>query len=77
MQTNSSAIVWSQPGCPGCETAKSLLTTNNIPFIVKTVGVDATLQELQAAVPNARSVPHIFIDNVYIGGLNKLRTYFQ
>lgn len=75
MQANSNikAVVWSQVNCPACEQAKALLTSRGIPFEVKTLGETATKQELLEAVPNARSVPQIFLGGNYVGGLNELR----
>lgn len=74
MQTNSNkTVVWSQKGCAACEQAKALLTSRGIPFEVKTLGEDATKAELIAAVPHARSVPHIFLQGQYVGGLAELR----
>jgi glutaredoxin len=37
------------------------------------LGENATKQELLAAVPGARSVPQIFFNEVYVGGLPELR----
>ena len=67
------AIVWSKPNCPHCEQAKQLLVTKNINFEVRVIGSDWTKEQLLEAVPNARTVPQIFIDNEYVGGINELR----
>lgn len=67
------AIVWSKPNCPQCEQAKQLLATKNINFEVRVIGSDWTKEQLLEAVPNARTVPQIFIDNEYVGGINELR----
>ena len=76
MQTNLNnkrAVVWSQTNCPACNQAKSLLDIKGIEYEVKMLGVDATKQELLEAVPDARSVPQIFLDGKYVGGLTELR----
>ena len=67
------AIVWSKPNCPHREQAKQLLATKNINFEVRVIGSDWTKEQLLEAVPNARTVPQIFIDNEYVGGINELR----
>ena len=67
------AIVWSKPNCPHCEQAKQLLATKNINFEVRVIGSDWTKEQLLEAAPNARTVPQIFIDNEYVGGINELR----
>ena len=77
MQTNSNntkrAVVWSQANCLACNQAKTLLDIKGISYEVKMLGVDATKQELLEAVPDARSVPQIFLDGEYVGGLDALR----
>lgn len=53
--------------------AKNLLDTKGISYEVKMLGENATKQELLEAVPSARSVPQIFLDGKYVGGLDALR----
>lgn len=77
MQTNSTnrpfAVVWSQTNCLACNQAKNLLDIKGIPYQVKMLGENATKQELLEAVPGARSVPQIFLNGEYVGGLEALR----
>ena len=79
MQTNSNnnTVVWSQVNCPACNQAKSILDAKGIPYEVKMLGENATKEELLAAVPGARSVPQIFLDGKYVGGLLELRKALQ
>lgn len=71
------AIVWSQPQCAFCEQAKKLLERSGIEYEERKVGVKYTREDLQAAVPGARSVPQIFLDEQYIGGFQELKTHMQ
>jgi len=76
MQKNSNsntAVVWSQANCLACNQAKTLLEIKGIPYELKMLGENATKQDLLAAVPDARSVPQIFLNGKYIGGLEALR----
>ena len=77
MQTKSnktnSAVVWSQANCLACNQAKTLLEIKGIPYELKMLGENATKKELLDAVPDARSVPQIFLNGKYIGGLDALR----
>lgn len=76
MQKNSNsnkAVVWSQANCLACNQAKTLLEIKGIPYELKMLGENATKQELIEAVPDARSVPQIFLNGKYIGGLDALR----
>ena len=67
------AIVWSKDQCPYCDQAKALLTSRNIEFEERNVSHDWTREQLLEAVPNARSVPQIFLDEELVGGFNELR----
>ena len=68
------AIVWSKYHCPYCDQAKALLKQKGIEFEEKKIGDGYTKEELLEAVPNARAVPQIFLDDVHIGGFQELRT---
>jgi glutaredoxin len=70
---NSKAVLWSQENCLACNQAKSLLDIKGIPYEVKMLGENATKEELLKVVPNARSVPQIFLNGEYVGGLPELR----
>lgn len=67
------AIVWSKPNCPFCDQAKALLTMKGIEFEERKVGNDWTKEQLLEAVPTARTVPQIFLDEELVGGFNELR----
>ena len=67
------AIVWSKYHCTFCEQAKSLLSRKGIEIEERKIGDGWTKEELHEAVPNARTVPQIFLDGEYIGGYNELQ----
>ncbi len=71
------AIVWSKYNCPFCDKAKALLKLKNIPFEERKIGDGYTKEELLEAVPNARTVPQIFINNQLIGGFDDLQKYIS
>ena len=71
------AIVWSKENCPYCLQAKALLTQKGIEFEERNVSTDWTREQLLEAVPNARTLPQIFLDDNYIGGFTELRKHFQ
>lgn len=71
------AIIWSKYHCTFCEQAKSLLNQKGILFEEKKIGDGYTKEELLEAVPNARTVPQIFIDEKLIGGYTELKKYFE
>jgi len=71
------AIIWSKYHCPYCDQAKALLRQRGIPFEERKIGDGYTKEELLEAVPTARTVPQIFIDDKLIGGFTELKTYLN
>jgi glutaredoxin 3 len=71
------AIVWSKLNCPFCDQAKGLLKIKGIEFEERNVSKDWTKEQLMEAVPNARTVPQIFLDDKLIGGFQELKKYFE
>ena len=71
------ANVWSKYHCPYCDQAKALLKSKGIQFEEKKIGDGYTKEELLEAVPGARTVPQIFLDDKLIGGFTELRTHLQ
>ena len=67
------AIVWSKYNCPYCDQAKALLTQKGIAFEERKIGDGYTKEDLLEAVPTARTVPQIFLDNELVGGFTELR----
>ena len=66
-------VVWSKDHCPYCDQAKALLNQRNIPFEEKKIGDGYTKEDLLEAVPNARTVPQIFLGEELVGGFNELK----
>jgi len=69
------AVVWSKPQCPYCDQAKALLTQKGIAFEERKIGSGYTREDLLEAVPTARSVPQIFLDDELIGGFAELKQH--
>ena len=66
------AIVWSKPNCGYCVKAKSLLKTKGIEFEEKNIAEGHDIQEMLTLVPNARTMPQIWLDEEHIGGYHEL-----
>lgn len=77
MQINSlnNAVVWTQDNCQYCGMAKALLKNHGYIIEERKIGIDGTWskKDLLAAVPDARSVPQIFINGKYVGGYGALK----
>lgn len=66
-------IVWSKPMCPQCDEAKAILRNNQIQYEERIIGQGWTKEQLLEQVPQARSVPQIFANDEYVGGVSQLR----
>jgi len=71
------AIVWSTSTCSFCKQAKTLLDKHNIPYEERLIGSEWTKDQLLEVVPNARTVPQIFIDETYVGGYTELVSHLS
>jgi len=71
------AIIWSKYNCPYCDQAKALLKHKGIPFEEKKIGDGYRKEELLEAVPTARTVPQIFLDDKLIGGFTELNEHLK
>lgn len=67
------AIIWSKYNCAYCDQAKALLNQNNITYEERKIGDGWSKEQLLEAVPNARSVPQIFLNEEYVGGFTELK----
>ncbi len=72
------AIVWSKNGCPYCDRAKELLDGSEIKYEERNLSAgEWTKAQLLEDVPDARTVPQIFLDGKYIGGYRELCQYYE
>jgi glutaredoxin 3 len=53
--------------------AKQLLTMRGIDYEERKIGGNWTKEQLLEAVPHAKSVPQIFINEEYVGGFKELK----
>ena len=71
------AIIWSNVGCSFCEMAKTLLKQKGIEYEERNIAKDWKVEQLFEAVPNARTVPQIVLDDKYIGSYDNLVDYLN
>jgi glutaredoxin len=71
------AIVWSKYHCPYCDQAKALLKQKGIAFEERKIGDGFTKEELLEAIPTARTVPQIIINEELVGGFTELKKYLE
>lgn len=65
--------MWSKANCHYCNQARALLRAHNIEFEERKIGEEWSKNQLLAEVPNARTVPQIFIDGKLVGGFTELK----
>lgn len=70
-------IVWTKPGCTFCDMAKSLLQQKGIDYEERNIGSGWTREQLLEAIPSARSVPQIILNNEYIGTYEHLKNFLK
>lgn len=70
------ALIWSKENCTYCVQAKALLTSKGIEYEERKIGSGYAVEDLLEAIPNARTVPQIFLDGAYIGGFKELQAKF-
>ena len=66
------AVVWSKPACPYCTKAKALLKMKGIEYEEKNIAEGHNIQDMLALVPNARTMPQIWLDDQHLGGYHEL-----
>jgi glutaredoxin 3 len=71
------AIVWGKNYCTYCDQAKRLLKMKGIDFEERNINLDWTKEQLLEAVPNARTVPQIFLDGELVGGFTDLQNILK
>ena len=67
------AIVWSKDQCPYCVQAKALLESRGIEYEERNINNGWDKEDLLTAVPTARTLPQVFLDEELVGGFTELR----
>lgn len=71
------AVIWSKNNCPFCDQAKKLLDLRAIAYEERNINDGYDKEDLLAAVPGARTLPQIFLDDRYVGGFNELKQHLE
>lgn len=71
------ATIWSQPDCGYCKKAKALLLEHGYIIVEKVLSKNYTKKDMLEEFPNARTVPQIVMDGVYVGGYSDLVFKFK
>jgi glutaredoxin 3 len=72
------AVVWSKNNCGYCVMAKNLLKNEGVEYEERNISTGPwTREQLLAAVPHARTLPQIFLNDTLIGGYEQLKKYLE
>lgn len=81
------AEIWTKPNCPYCDRAKNLFNIKGVEYDEYVIGLTEsqikpnqilkTREELLERVPNAKTVPQIWLDDNYIGGYTELAAFWN
>ena len=72
------ATIYTKDACPFCISAKQLLEMRGVSYEEINIEHDVNgRQMLFEVLPQARSVPQIFIDDQYVGGFRQLQERFD
>lgn len=73
-----SVIVWSKDNCAFCVRVKKLLESKSIAYEERNLSTGGwTREQLLEAVPTARTLPQVFIDDKHIGGYTETQEFLQ
>ena len=64
--------IYTKPNCHWCSESKKLLDDNKIEYTNYKIGENITIDEVRAKFPDAKTVPIILFDDVFLGGYQEL-----
>jgi glutaredoxin 3 len=67
-------VIYTGPMCNYCSAAKHLLNKKKVNYTEFDIGLDPSkLQEMQKRTQGAKTIPQIFIGEIYVGGYTELK----
>lgn len=75
--SNEIVLIYGKDNCPYCVEAKKLSETNGLKFEYKNVLEGDNRSELLQIVPDAKTVPQIFVRGKHVGGFDDFSVYCQ
>ena len=71
-------VIWTKNDCFYCHMAKQLLEMEGMEFEERNIESNEwSRADMLEAVPDAKTVPQIFMDDEYIGGFTELQQYLK
>jgi glutaredoxin len=69
--------IYGKDNCGFCTKAKNLCDIRQLEYAYVDVGLTQNLNELKEKLPNARSVPQIWVNDTHVGGYNELVQHIE
>ena len=67
-------VIYTGPMCNYCSAAKHLLSKKKVDYTEFNIATDQSkMQEMQKKTKGARTIPQIFIGDIYVGGYTELK----
>ena len=71
-------VIWRKDNCPFCRKAKEMLSLKGIAYEERNISSgNWSREQLLEAVPNAKTVPQIWLHGRYVGGYTDLEEYYE
>jgi glutaredoxin len=67
--------IYGNKSCPYCKMALALAELKKMKYEYYTLNVDYSKAELLELVPDAKTIPQIFVDETYVGGYTEFEKY--
>lgn len=68
--------IYSKDGCRACRKAIAYVEDNNLPYEIKKIGVDVSVDEIKLQYEGVKTVPVVVVDGEWIGGFEDLERRF-
>tara|TARA_B100000579_G_scaffold407346_1_gene394536 strand:+ start:165 stop:422 length:258 start_codon:yes stop_codon:yes gene_type:complete len=67
-------VIYTGPMCNYCSAAKHLLNKKQVNYTEFDIAIDSSkMKEMQEKTKGARTIPQIFIGEIYVGGYTELK----
>ena len=70
-------VIYTQDGCGYCTMATHAFEQRGWNYTAKNIGEDTHRESLFENLPNVKTVPQIWINDVHIGGYNELKEWLK
>ena len=70
-------VIYTQNGCGYCKMATHIFEQHGWSYTEKNISEDTHRESLFENLPNAKTIPQIWINDIHIGGYNELKEWMK